>query len=389
MIKVVELFAGVGGFRLGLERNPNFKTIWANQWEPNKVNQFAYECYKKHYGDKEITNIDINKVKINDIPEHDMLVGGFPCQDYSVAQTKAKGIQGKKGVLWWNISKIVKIKQPQIILLENVDRLLKSPSNQRGRDFGIILYDLYKMGYCVEWRVINAAEYGMVQKRKRIFIYAWISNKKIKLSKTFLLNESLFAKTFPVFEKEEKEVTTNLSNYSNILDVSNNFNFNFQNSGAMIDGQVTTIKTFPNYNNKFKVLRDIIDTDEKNYEYLTEEQIQKIKYLKGSKKINRVSKEGYKYVYSEGSMTFPDCLNKPGRTMLTSESTINRSSHYIEHNNTYRKLTPIEAERLNGFDDNWTQGLTNRQRFFTMGNALVVDIIEKIANEIAKNINIK
>ena len=101
-LKVVELFAGVGGFRVGLENTDKefFHTIWANQWEPGKKDQFAFECYKRHYGntDSVLVNDDIEKVK-DSIPDHDLLVGGFPCQDYSVATTKAKGIEGKKGVL--------------------------------------------------------------------------------------------------------------------------------------------------------------------------------------------------------------------------------------------------------------------------------------------------
>lgn len=386
MIKVIELFAGVGGFRLGLEKNNKFKTVWANQWEPNRVNQFAYECYKKNFGDKEITNIDINEVDIETIPNHDLLVGGFPCQDYSVAQTKAKGIQGKKGVLWWNISKILDEKNTKYVLLENVDRLLKSPSVQRGRDFGIILYDLYKKGYQVEWRVINAAEYGMVQKRKRIFIYAWKSTNKVEVCEDYVLKKSVFAKTFPVFKNFKKDITieTSINQYENMVDISDNFKFEFQNSGFMCNGKIISINTVPNYNGPFKVLKDIIDTNVESYEYLDEIQIEKIKYLKGTKRIDRISKTGHKYVYSEGSMTYPDSLDKPGRTMLTSESTINRSSHFIGDKKGVRKITPIEAERLNNFPDNWTQSLTNRQRFFTMGNALVVEIIEKLSNNICK-----
>ena len=171
--KVIELFAGVGGFRVGLERADAdfYKVVWANQWEPATKTQHAAMVYEKNFGEGSISNIDINSVSVNDIPDHDMLVGGFPCQDYSVASTlsRSKGIEGKKGVLWWSIYNILKQKgdtRPAVLLLENVDRLLLSPASQRGRDFAIILECLNEMGYIAEWRVINAADYGMPQKRR-------------------------------------------------------------------------------------------------------------------------------------------------------------------------------------------------------------------------------
>ena len=107
-IRVVELFAGVGGFRLGLEQaSSRFQTVWANQWEPAMKKQFAYECYVKHFGaKKEYVCADIKNAK-SQIPSHDLLVGGFPCQDYSIAKRNPQGIEGKKGILWWEIDSIL------------------------------------------------------------------------------------------------------------------------------------------------------------------------------------------------------------------------------------------------------------------------------------------
>jgi len=168
---IVELFAGVGGFRLGLEKVPGWKTVWANQWEPSTTKQHAYDIYIRHFGKENVSNEDINLVDKKTIPDHTLLVGGFPCQDYSVARTKAEGIQGKKGVLWWSILDVIKAKNPPFILLENVDRLIKSPASQRGRDFGVMLRTLDDLGYSLEWRVINAADYGFVQRRRRVFMF--------------------------------------------------------------------------------------------------------------------------------------------------------------------------------------------------------------------------
>lgn len=170
---VCELFAGVGGFRIGLEKaDNNWDTVWANQWEPGKKTQHAFDCYVTHFGKKDnYINEDIASIDKATIPDHNLLVGGFPCQDYSVARTGAKGMEGKKGVLWWQIRDILETKQPKFVLLENVDRLLKSPANQRGRDFGVILACFNDLGYTVEWRVINAAEYGFAQRRRRTFYF--------------------------------------------------------------------------------------------------------------------------------------------------------------------------------------------------------------------------
>ena len=177
---VCELFAGVGGFRVGLERaDSNWNTVWANQWEPERKSQYAFDCYVSHFGKNEnYINEDISNIDKSLIPNHNLLVGGFPCQDYSVARTGAKGMEGKKGVLWWQIRDILEKKQPNFVLLENVDRLLKSPTNQRGRDFGVILACFNDLGYSVEWRIINAAEYGFVQRRRRVFIFAYKNTTK-------------------------------------------------------------------------------------------------------------------------------------------------------------------------------------------------------------------
>lgn len=396
-IRVVELFAGVGGFRVGLEKaSKRYQTIWADQWEPGKKNQFAFNCYNEHYRDTSSLNVneDINNVKEN-VPDHDLLVGGFPCQDYSVAATKAKGIEGKKGVLWWSIHDIVKERRPKYVILENVDRLVKSPTKQRGRDFGIILRCLADLNYNVEWRVVNAEDYGLQQRRRRIFIFA--SRNDVPFAKTYdtddlesiVKKEGFFAKTFPIkgmpnpkklarFHISEKE-------YPTLLEVSDEFAKTFYRAGVMVNHEVYTREIEPKYNGKTTTLRDILqeDVDEKYYV----KDVAKWQYLKGSKKAVRTRKDGTTYNYSEGAIPFPDILDRPGRTMLTSEGTVNRSSHLIEDPWTgrYRILTPVECERLNGFPENWTNtGMTERQRYFTMGNALVVQLITKMGKRLMK-----
>jgi DNA (cytosine-5)-methyltransferase 1 len=397
---VVELFAGVGGFRVGLNlvetidvngraiESGNWEFVWANQWEPSTKIQPAFDCYQTRFGhENHHVNIDISTIKTSDIPNHTLLVGGFPCQDYSVARSlsKEKGIQGKKGVLWWEIHRILSDKKPPFILLENVDRLLKSPSKQRGRDYGIMLRSLNDLGYGIEWRIINAADYGGSQKRKRVFIFGFhhttLFYNKISNIESHLLKVGLFAKTFPVKEQLTKMYSHLFDITKDLVDVSNTFNFNFENTGICINGVIYTMKTDP-IKESFISLKTIIEKNQVESSYFfSEEQIKKQLYLKSSKRIERIKPNGEPYFYSEGSMAFPDDLNSAGRTMLTSEGTINRSSHIIEDFKTkkLRKLTPIEAERLNHFPDNWTNTMQTRHRYFMMGNALVTLLVKKIS----------
>lgn len=429
---MVELFAGVGGFRVGMERaDEDWQTVFASQYEPGKKTQFAYECYKKHFPEtvNEFTNRDIATVEEENIPQHTLLVGGFPCQDYSVASTGAKGIEGKKGVLWWEIYRIIKHHNTPFVLLENVDRLLKSPTKQRGRDFAIILKCFDDLGYDVEWKVINAAEYGNVQKRRRVFIFAYKQSTKFakkqkkiipyKISEEASLDEKrkyacgyankvlsgmMINELFPstIKQAKYKEFTYTdfndeneefyLGEYSkdfkeNIQHISDNYNKKFCTMGKMVRGKISSFDVESNYDGQPRTLGSILVDDEVSEEFfLSKNQIERMEIAKGGKRIERTSESGHTYFYSEGSMSFPENLDAPGRTMLTSEGTINRSTHVVKDRTTneLRFLVPIEGERLNGFDDNWTEGMTTRQRFFCMGNALVTNIIEVFGEKISE-----
>jgi DNA (cytosine-5)-methyltransferase 1 len=399
-IRVVELFAGVGGFRLGFEQVDRdlFETVWANQWEPSRKKQHAYDCYAKNFGpNHNCINDDITKVKFT-IPDHDLLVGGFPCQDYSVASSNAKGIEGKKGVLWWEIRDIIENKKPSMVFLENVDRLLKSPSKQRGRDFGVMLRCFDELGYFVEWKVVNAADYGHPQKRRRVFIFAY--RKENGISKfleneenknNIILEKGILAQAFPGELDDNKFFEVDISNnsFSSLVELSNNFSFNFKNSGYMNNGKIVSTKIKAIYNGPRIFLGDVLEDNIQDKYIQSEENLSKWIYLKGSKKEERIKPNGDPYFYAEGAIPFPDNLNSPSRTMLTAESSINRSSHIILDKliNKYRILTPEECERLNEFPAGWTNtGMPEKFRYFTMGNALVVGLIRKVASVIKQEI---
>lgn len=390
---ICELFAGVGGFRLGFERlNSGWKTTWFSQWEPGARTQWAHDCYVSHFGESKDMNgeihtgEDISTMDKNAIPDHSLLVGGFPCQDYSVAHTLAssKGIEGKKGVLWWQIRDTLIAKNAPFCIFENVDRLLKSPAKQRGRDFGVILACMNELGYAVEWRVINAAVYGAAQRRRRTFIFAYKKDTNYgleqikKTPESIILSEGLMSRAFPI-EKIKEITETDIP--ADIVEVSDKFAFDFRPAGYMIDGHVYTTDVVEK-EEKPILLGEILQRNVDDNFYITgEARMAKWVYLKGAKKIPRVSSTGHEYVFSEGPVAFPDPWDRPGRTMLTSESTLNRSTHVVTDPGTgkLRTLTPIEAERLQGFDDEWTNsGMPQRMRFFCMGNALVVPMVTRM-----------
>lgn len=413
-IRVVELFAGVGGFRLGLDgyNNPEhpefhmeaagpFQTVWANQWEPNgsEAKQFAWRCYEDRFGTGSCVNEDIAEVlrKVDkgeaDIPQFDMLVGGFPCQDYSVAKplSQSSGIEGKKGVLWWSINTLLEKRKPRLVLLENVDRLLKSPSTQRGRDFAIILSCLSRLGYSVEWRVINAADYGMPQRRRRVYIFAELTRSAWDLS-TRLHSNGIMAEAFPAEPSEKKDSGTFRIN-DDPYDITNRFGIDsktslFRNAGVMQDGVVFSERVEAVYTGQKTVLGDILvpPQDVPQQFWIDEDSLSKWSYLKGAKKEQREAKSGFEYTYAEGPVTFPDSLDKPSRTILTGEGGkgASRMKHVVEQDGRLRRLVPDELDQLQMFPRGWTDdGMSDGHRAFCMGNALVTGIPHRIGKVIA------
>jgi len=416
-IKVAELFAGVGGFRLGLEGKEGlsatskysnkleskYKVIWSNQWEPSTKTQEASYIYERRFGSDGHSNKDIAKVDIDEIPDHDMLVGGFPCQDYSVARTLSQsgGLEGKKGVLWWEIHRILKGKLEQgkpvkYVFLENVDRLLKSPVKQRGRDFAIILASLSDLGYAVEWRVINAADYGFPQRRRRTFILGYhqstpIYNEiKTKHVNEWILEHGVFAQAFPIKKTELAQQRFQIE--GDLVKISNEFNSNsglspFENTGVMIDRAICSVKVKPVYDGDSITLGSILQKEKDiNKSFYLNGSSEKWKYLKGPKNEKRVNKEsGFEYQYSEGGMIFPDPLDQPSRTIITGEGgpSPSRFKHVVcTTDDKLRRLTPVELERLNMFPDDHTREASDVKRAFFMGNALVVGVIEKIGQQL-------
>jgi DNA (cytosine-5)-methyltransferase 1 len=159
-MKYIDLFAGIGGFRMGISKaHPDWECVYSSEWD-----KYANSVYRKHYG--ECDNRDIREVDAKDIPDHDLLCGGFPCQSFSVAG-KRGGFEDTRGTLFFEIARIAKEKRPRLLLLENVKGLL---SHDQGRTFGVILSTLDELGYDCQWQVLNSKDFGVPQNRERVFI---------------------------------------------------------------------------------------------------------------------------------------------------------------------------------------------------------------------------
>ena len=426
---VVELFAGVGGFRLGLEGLPSdpahrerWQVAWSNQWEPSTKSQAASDCYVHRFGDDGHVCEDIaayldwaidgdedaipeeSRVAVPD--QVDLLVGGFPCQDYSVAKplSQATGIAGRKGVLWWEINRFLEWKLPRYVLLENVDRLLKSPSIQRGRDFAVMLSCFHRLGYSVQWRVVNAADYGFPQRRRRVFVLAERDTSveiDEEVAGEIIAKTGTLARALPVSSTPASLVRRELS--SEPFDVSETFGVGdrrsvWDNAGVMSRGVVFSGPVDADYDGPRETLGDVLEPEERvpGEFFIPDARVDEWRYLKGAKREPRVDKRtGHEYFYTEGGLAFPEPLDRPSRTILTGEggTSPSRFKHVVQGDSgRLRRLVPVELERLQGFPDNWTEKCGDDRptgdgrRAFFMGNALVVGLVKLLGDELALDV---
>jgi DNA (cytosine-5)-methyltransferase 1 len=432
--RVIELFAGVGGFHFGLEQVNHqrkaqglpraYDVIYANQWEPKGKHQHAARVYEARFGLAPVCR-DLMQVlddhtemaRINALAPT-MLVAGFPCQDYSVAKPSSEGIEGKKGVMWWGIHRMLQARiaagQPvQQLLLENVDRLISSPSACPGRDFAIILASLQSLGYGVSWQVVNSGEYGFAQRRKRVFIVAVHHStahfKGLKQAITgdlagLLVDATPLAQALPV---QLAHAVTSFELGGDVFATQEAYQAaaggksQFANAGVCIGGRVYTGKVravepldctpFTGHTLPLTLGEVVAETrDVPESFYISDTEIAQWEYAKGAKSVPRVSATGFAYNFTEGAMAFPDALDRPSRTIITSEggTSVSRTKHVVrDADGRLRRLVPEELEALNGFPRGFTQldGVNDIARAKLMGNALITGVVASIAAAMVDN----
>jgi DNA (cytosine-5)-methyltransferase 1 len=266
-----------------------------------------------------------------------------------------------------------------------------------------MLASISDLGYAAEWRVINAADYGHPQRRRRVLIVARrASDLATARGADLLYRSGVLARAFSVIQPAEGALldggaTPDLRLRGDLVALTRTFHSGggrspFQTGGVMIDRDVWTRQVEADYVGPRLLLGDILldESDVPPEFFIPDAQLDAWRYLKGAKREERVHKaSGMVYCYNEGPLPFPDPLDRPARTVLTAEggTSPSRFKHVVETpSGRYRRLTPVELERINEFPDGWTEGMTPGKRAFCMGNALVVGLIERVGRVLAEEL---
>jgi len=301
-MKFFDLFAGIGGFRVGLEAHGH-ECIGSCE-----IDKYARKIYARNFG-HEPKYKDVRELDPKDLPEFDILCAGFPCQSFSIVGNR-KGFEDKRGNLFFEITRLAKEKRPSILLLENVKGLL---SHEKGKTFRIILQELDGLGYDVEWQLLNS-KYFVPQSRERIYIIGHLrgsgSRKILPLGKVSKRND-----------KSRKELY------------------------AKDECSSTLTAT----------------------------------YWKGYGGGRPMIKEDKKVQMTYRSNTNSNMKERVQDRDETWTLTSNSNDFTITDDHRVRKLTPIECERLQGFADDWTKGISDTQRYKCLGNAVTTKVVEYIA----------
>jgi DNA (cytosine-5)-methyltransferase 1 len=361
-MKAAELFAGVGGFRLGMERN-GIKTIYANEWD-----KYAAQTYQKHFG--EIDTRDLTTVDARDIPAHDILCGGFPCQAFSVAG-KRRGFDETRGTLFFEICRIARHHRTPYLFLENVKGLL---NHDRGATFFTILGSLDELGYDVQWQVLNSKDFGVPQNRERVFIVANLRDKPRP-------------QVFPIGGADEENPSDSVPEGSEagatLIDVS------YPGRKRAYKRTAPTVRDYGSGGNKMPMVQRqplrFLDRNQKNikgdYAFTVDTSGDT-----GGLRIRSATKAGFEEAQAGDSVNLavPNSKTRRGRVGKGVAQTVDTGAQQAVVTDRIRRLTPMECERLQGFPDNWTGGVSETQRYKQMGNAVTVNVIEAVSRKIAE-----
>lgn len=361
-MKYISLFAGIGGFEYALNSLGN-ECVYANEWD-----EYSAEIYEKNFGHQPDTR-DIKTVSESEIPDHDLLVGGFPCQTFSYAGKRAGFTDTTRGTLFFDIARIAKHKRPTYLLLENVKGLLSHDNN---RTFQTILWTLDELGYELQWQVLNSKDYGVPQNRERVFIVGHIRGTSRP-------------KIFPIGENEE---------LPDREDAAESRQTQAYYSHTLRGANVKADQSFIAQRVPLKFLNRNQRNIEGDYAYTLDAAntggvlINKGELKKGGKNANALDANYWKGFDNHGQRTgvyqIPRGKNEGG--MHKEAPTLSGSKW--EYNNLLakdviiRRFTPTECERLQGFPDNWTEGVSDSQRYKQLGNAVTTNVIYEIVKRL-------
>ena len=365
-LKFFDLFAGIGGFRLGMER-AGHECVGSCEWD-----KYARETYKKNFGSYPEYN-DAKNMSLTTQPYFDVLCAGFPCQAFSIAG-KRLGFEDTRGTIFFEIARVAKEKRPRYLFLENVRGLL---SHDKGRTFRTILNTLDEMGYDAEWQVLNS-KYFVPQNRERIFIIGHLRGERT-------------GKIFPLGEYDEK---TN----NNIKRIGGNSQgFAIYDSKGLAPTISACTHGYAIGNIIEPQLEQVGNIDTKGHNSLWG-RVYDPNGIAANLNANggglgaktglyRIDNNAQRTMICKPVLT-PDREEKRQRGRRFKEdgdpafTLTAQDRHGIYDGIKIRKLTPVECERLQGFPDNWTQGVSDTQRYKQCGNAVTVNVVEYIAKEL-------
>lgn len=348
-IRAVELFCGIGGFRIACD-SLGIHTIWANDNSSK-----ACSVYRDNFGKEALAEGDIEK-EISNVPEHDLLTAGFPCQPFSSAGQK-KGIKDPRGTLFINIIEVLKSRKPKYFVLENVKRLL---SMKKGSQFAAILNELAKLDYFIEWRLLNAVHFGLPQNRQRVFITGIRKDLIQKIPTIKLATTS----DLDCLSEYQMDSLMHTDDWNDIEKRGNKFSFwgvayknkYFAANLSMFSDAI-----------EMKPLKSLLEEkSDPRYDF-TESTIERIER---SEYVNRFY-EGVQILYNQGGGA------RMGYTVFGIEGiaptlTATQSRHYERYkiDDRFRRLTNVEYARLQGFQDMHCKSISPYDQYALYGNAV-------------------
>lgn len=383
-MKFIDLFAGIGGFRYGLQKvaaeseggsnseggasqhgQRAFYCVWSNEWD-----KYASQIYKKHYG--ECDTRDIRTVDTSEIPDHDLLCAGFPCQSFSIAG-KRLGFEDTRGTMFFEIARVIRDKRPRYFLLENVKGLL---SHDEGKTFQTILGVLSDLGYEYQWQVLNSKNFGVPQNRERIFIVGHF--RGTSRPEVFPIGES-----YSISHQTKYAEQAGRSRISSTIDARYG---SLRNAG----------ETYLHYIGGIKGKRDmwLKDNKQNSRNFSQGQRVYSSDGIASTIAGNAGGLGGKTGLYAIPVLT-PDRMEKRqnGRRFKNDGdpafTLTSQDKHGVYDGLSIRRLTPVECERLQGFPDNWTEGISDTQRYKCLGNAVTTLVITEIGRKLiqAKEVN--
>ena len=424
-MKYFSLFSGIGGFELGIlqayvdisrikEReiqgkdvesmsNPSSKDGNRGEQCPlcvgySEVDKYAIQIYEKHFNHKNYG--DITKIKAEELPDFELLCGGFPCQAFSIAG-KRKGFEDTRGTLFFDIARLLSVKQPRLLLLENVKGLL---SHEKGRTFSTILATLDGLGYDLQWQVLNSKNFGVPQNRERVFIIGHLRGTSrpevFPITQSSQGNLKYSGGVISAREQWLKDGKTNSRNFSQGQRIYSTEGISQTLAGnAGGQGGKTGLYQISNASKREFGFKDIspalLGRDYKEPKIVKQPFVAPVltpDRLNKRQNGRRIKEDGEpsftltsqdKHGVMIGSTQKNAAIMKEISPALT--EAMGKGGGHVPmqlKDAKIRRLTPTECERLQGFPDGWTEGVSDTQRYKTLGNAVTVNVIKEIARKV-------